>query len=197
MLSGNLPDDVTSQTEAGQLFLDAGEPRRGLDRFRQALRIDPKNATALAGAGEAAFEVGDYTSAQRYLRAVDSPSARVSELRSVADLVLTHDPLRPGLSLRQRQERVVAGFTRALEALDDCVTKKPLASDAFDSLRAEAGAVEPELTPERLRRTPESIDTAVNLIYRIEQQTVDTCGQGSAFDRALLLIGRRHDADRQ
>ena len=57
--------------------------------------------------------------------------------------------------------------------------------------------MEPELTPERLRRTPESIDTAVNLIYRIEQQTVDTCGQGSAFDRALLLIGRRHEADRQ
>ena len=81
VLSGNLPDDVKSQTEAGQLFLDAGEPRRGLDRFRQALRIDPKNAAALAGAGEAAFEAGDYTSAQRYLRAVDSPSARVSEFR--------------------------------------------------------------------------------------------------------------------
>ncbi len=88
VLSGNLPDDVTSQTEAGQLFLDAGKPGRGLDRFRQALRIDPKNPAALAGAGEAAFEAGDYTSARRYLHAVDSPSARVSELRSVTDLVL-------------------------------------------------------------------------------------------------------------
>ena len=91
----------------------------------------------------------------------------------------------------------MAGFRRALEALDDCVTKQPAANNAFESLRAEAGALEPELTPERLRRTPESIDTALNLIYRIEQQTVDTCGQGSAFDRALLLIGRRHEADRQ
>jgi tetratricopeptide (TPR) repeat protein len=197
VLSGNLPDDVKSQTEAGQLFLNAGEPRRGLDRFRQALRIDPKNAAALAGAGEAAFEAGDYTSAQRYLRAVDSPSARVSELQPITDQVLTRDPLRPGLSLRQRQNRVMTGFRRALEALDDCVIKKPAANNAFDSLRAEAGALEPELTLERLRRTPESIDTALNLIYRIEQQTADTCGQGSAFDRALLLIGRRHEADRQ
>jgi len=197
VLSGNLPDDVKSQTEAGQLFLDAGEPRRGLDRFRQALRIDPKNTAALAGAGEAAFETGDYTSAQRYLHAVDSASPRVSELRSVTDLVLTRDPLRPGLSLRQRQDRVMAGFRRALEALDDCVTKKPAANGAFDALRAEAGALELELLPERLRRTPESLDTALSLIYRIEQQTVDTCGQGSAFDRALLLIGRRHEADRQ
>jgi tetratricopeptide (TPR) repeat protein len=197
VLSGNLPDDVKSQTEAGQLFLDAGEPRRGLDRFRQALRIEPKNAAALAGAGEAAFEAGDYTSAQRYLRAVDPPSERVSDLRSVTDLVLTRDPLRPGLSLRQRQDRVMAGFRRALEALDDCVTKQPAASGSFDSLRAEAGAFEPELALERLRRTPESTDTALNLIYRIEQQTAETCGQGSPFDRALLLIGRRHEADRQ
>jgi tetratricopeptide (TPR) repeat protein len=197
VLSGNLPDDVKSQTEAGQLFLDAGEPRRGLDRFRQALRIDPENAAAIAGAGEAAFEAGDYTSARRYLRTVDSPSAHVSDLRSVTDLVLTRDPLRPGLSLRQQGDRVMAGFRRALEALDDCVTKRPAANDSFDSLRAEAGALEPKMTPERLRRTPESIDAALNLIYRIEQQTVDTCGQGSAFDRALLLIGRRHEVDRQ
>ena len=197
VLSGNLPDDVKSQTEAGQLFLDAREPGRGLDRFRQALRIDPKNAAAFAGAGEAAFEAGDYTSAQRYLRAVDSPSARVSELRSVTDLVLTRDPLRPGLSLRQRQDRLMAGFRRALEALDDCVTKRPAANNAFESLRAEAGALEPELTPNRLRRTPESIDIALHLIYRVEQQTANTCGQGSGFDRALLLIGRRHEADRQ
>jgi tetratricopeptide (TPR) repeat protein len=197
VLSGNLPDDVQSQTEAGQLFLDAGEPRRGLDRFRQALRIDPKNAMALAGAGEAAFETGDYTSAQRYLGAVDSPSARVSELRSVTDLVLTRDPLRRGLSLRQRQDRVMAGFRRALAALDDCVARHPSASSSFAALRAEAGALEPELALERLRRTPESTDSALTLIYRIEQQTAETCGQGSPFDRALLLIGRRHEADRQ
>lgn len=91
----------------------------------------------------------------------------------------------------------MAGFRRALEALDDCVTKKPAANNTFDALRTEAEALEPELTPERLRRTPESIDTALSLIYRIEQQTVDTCGQGSALDRALLLIGRRHEVDRQ
>lgn len=197
VLSGNLPDDVESQTEAGQLFLDAGEPRRGLDRFRQALSIDPRHRPALAGAGEAAFDVGDYTSAQRYLRAVGSPSSRVLELRAITDLVLTQDPLRPGLSLRQRQERLMRGLERALEALDDCVTRQQPSNPAFGSLRAEASTLEPELALGRLRRAPESIDTGLNLVYRIEQQTVDTCGQGSAFDRALLLIGRRHEVDRQ
>ena len=197
VLAGNLPDDVQSQTEAGQLFLDAGEPGRALDRFRQALRIDSTHAPALAGAGEAAFAAGDYTSAQRYLGAVDPPSARVLELRVITDLVMTRDPLRPGLPLRQRQERVMAGFRRALDALDDCAMRRPAASQALESLRAEADALKSELTLEKLRRTPESIDTALNLIYRVEQQTMNSCGQGTPFDRALLLIGRRHEADRQ
>ena len=131
------------------------------------------------------------------MRAVESPSARLSDLRSVTGLVLTRDPLRPGLSLRQRHERLTAGFRRAVEAIDACVTKQPAVNNALESLRAEAGALEPQLTLERLRRTPELTDTALNLIYRMEQQTLDVCGEGAALDRALLLIARRHEADRQ
>jgi tetratricopeptide (TPR) repeat protein len=194
VLEGNLPDDARLQTEAGRLFLDAGEPHRGLERFQQVLRSDPKNESALTAAGEAAFEIGDYTSAQRFFRAVTSPSGRVSELLAITDLVLTRDPLRPGLSLRQRQQRLMLGFRRASEALDECIDKQP-SDSALRRLRAEATALQPELEPEKLRRQPETIDSALNLINRIEQQTVAACGQGSAFDRALLLIARRHEAD--
>jgi tetratricopeptide (TPR) repeat protein len=201
VLVGNLPDDVTSQSEAGQLLLEAGDARRALDRFRQALRIDPKNATALAGAGEAAFDSSDYASAQRYLRAVEPASSRVRELRAIADLVLARDPLRPGLSLRQRQERVIAGFMRALQALDECANRQPANSSGLEALRSEASALEPDLSLDRVRRTPESIDTGLNLglnlIYRIERQADEICGQGSDFDRALLLIGARHEAERR
>jgi tetratricopeptide (TPR) repeat protein len=197
VLVGNLPDDVKSQSEAGQLLLEAGDARRALDRFRQALRIDPKNAVALAGAGEAAFDSGDYASAQRYLRAVEPAPSRVRELRAIADLVLARDPLRPGLSLRQRQERVMAGFMRALEILNDCTNKQPANSSGLESLRSEASALEPDLSLDRVRRTPESIDTGLNMIYRIEQRADEICGQGSDFDRALLLIGARHEAERQ
>jgi tetratricopeptide (TPR) repeat protein len=195
VLESNLPDDARLQTEAGQLFLDAGEPRRGLERFQQVLRSDPKNEAALSGAGEAAFEASDYTSAQRFFRAVTSPSSRVSELRAITDLVLTRDPLRPGLSGQQRQERVMSGLRRALEALEDCIAKQPASASAFESLRTEATALQPELEPRELRRKPETIDSALNLIYRIEQQSVAACGKGSPFDRALLLIARRHEVD--
>jgi hypothetical protein len=121
----------------------------------------------------------------------------VSELRAIADLVLTRDPLRPGLSERERLERAKSGLTRALEALDDCIVEQPAGASTFESLRAEASSLEPEFESGRLRRKPESIDLALNLIYRIEQQALDDCGQGQPCDRALLLIARRHELDQR
>jgi hypothetical protein len=121
----------------------------------------------------------------------------VRELRAIADLVLARDPLRPGLSLRQRQERAIGGFMRALEVLDECTNKQPANSSGLESLRSEANTLKPDLSLDRVRRTPESIDTGLNLIYRIEQQADEICGQGSDFDRALLLIGARHEAERR
>ena len=47
------------------------------------------------------------------------------------------------------------------------------AAQAFESLRAEVRAVEPKLALGTLRRFPDSIETSVDLVYRIEQQTVD------------------------
>jgi Flp pilus assembly protein TadD len=196
VLAGDQPDTVTHQIEEGQLLLEAGAAARALERFRQALRVEPANATALEGAGTAAFTVGDYAAARRYLRAVQPASAQVTELLAVAGLVLTRDPLRPRLSLRQRHERVVAGFTRALAALEECANRQPAHSGEFASLRSEARALEPELGLDQVRRAPESIDAGVSLIYRIEQTAADLCGLGSAFDRALLLIGRRYESDR-
>ena len=65
LLSANLPDTAASHAEAGQLFLDAGDPHRALDQFARALVLDPSNALALAGAGESAFAEADYTRAHR------------------------------------------------------------------------------------------------------------------------------------
>lgn len=195
VLSGNLPDDVPSHALAGRLFMEAGDPRRGFEQFRQALRLEPGDATSLAGAGEAAFESGDYGGAQRYLREIDQPSTHLLELREVSDLVLSRDPLRPGLSLPQRQQRVMLGFTRALEVLDECAGTPPADRAALEALRSEAKQLEPELALSNIRRRPESIDFALRLIYRVETSTSDACGQRSAVDRALILIGRRHEAD--
>lgn len=54
ILSTDLPEDAASQIEAGRLLLAAGDARRALDRFRRALRLEPKNIVARIGARDAA-----------------------------------------------------------------------------------------------------------------------------------------------
>ena len=200
VLSDNLPDDVRSQAEAGRLFLDAHEPRRALEHYQRSLRIDSGNQIVLAGAGEAAFEAGNYRLAQRYLRRVTPASDQVSEIRTITDLVLTRDPLQPGLSFGERRALTRLDFNQATAVLNECITAQQKTNQTnnldLQSLRDEAVALEPALSASGLRRSPDAIETVVNLVYRIEQQTGKTCGLGSAFDRALLLIGQRHEADR-
>lgn len=200
VLSNNLPDDATSRLVVAQLLVDAGEPARALDEFRRVLRVDQRNAAALAGAGAAAFQAGDYSTAHRYLHSAGSLSADASEIRAVTDMVLTRDPLQARLSLRDRQERAVQNVNRAVELLAECRASQSsgrLTSQVVDSLEAEAGAMTRNLTLKALRQSPETLDQAVDLVYRIARQTVDVCAAATPLDRALLIIGRRHEAERQ
>ena len=63
------PNDVASAIELGRLLGQAGDDRRAADQFARALRLDSRNVDALIGAGTAAFHLGRYMDARRYLRA--------------------------------------------------------------------------------------------------------------------------------
>ena len=67
-LSTDLPDDAAAHVEVGQLFATAGDSGHALDQFQRALRLAPRSGAALAGAGQAAFQLGDYLLARTYLR---------------------------------------------------------------------------------------------------------------------------------
>jgi tetratricopeptide (TPR) repeat protein len=201
ILSANVPDQAAAHVDAGRLFLQAGDSRRALDHFRHALRLDADDGGALAGAGEAAFDLGDYAAARRYLRAADSdPSSQLSgrliELRQVADLVLERDPLRPRLPLRNRWNRLAPGIARARERLDACAAGGASMPDSrrmpLEALGAELAEFERVHSHPLRDRAIEPIETGLNLVYRIEQQTA-RCSPLSPLDRALLLVGDRYD----
>ena len=197
VLAPNLVDDPRSHTEAGGLFLEAGDSRRGLQQFVRALQLDSSNAAALSGAADAAFDAGDYVAANQYLdRAPDTDRTR--DLRAVVRAVRTADPLAPRLPLRERQQRAAGGLAQASGTLDACrgrLGAEAAASGGLDKLSDEARALQPSLTLRALQRTPEKIDDAVGLMYRMEESAAAACGQGAPPDRALILIARRHDLD--
>jgi tetratricopeptide (TPR) repeat protein len=200
ILSGNLPDDPGAQAEAGRLYFEAGEPQRALEHYQRALRANAKNEGILAAAGEAAFAAHDYRAAQRYLHSVASLSDDAARIRDTTDFVLAHDPLRPGLSLRERRSRARLNLGRALQVLDECHSTSSadggVESRDRDSLRAEGVMLEHQLSGGAMDDSTASLEQAVDVVYRIEQMVIDECG-GSSLDRALLLIGRRYEANQQ
>jgi len=190
-LSSDLPDEAAARVEVGRLLLQAGDARHAADQFARALRTDPRDVDALAGAGEAAFRLGDYESARAYLRTVAAGRAEVDELREIASLVLSRDPLANRVASGERRRRLEADLAHATDRLRDCVA--PAAPQDAAALQQESEAFAARLeTPEG--RDVETIDAGVDLIDRIERAAAIRCPP-KPMDRALLIIARRHGSD--
>jgi len=199
VLAANLPQDAGVQVRVARMFLTAGDPRLALEHYASALRLNPKSPEALAGAGEAAFELADYNRALRYLKAVTPDDARVAELREVARLVLDGDPLAPRLGANERRRRVLLAFDQAMRRLETCLTDPSVGANAsLEPLRDEAQAFQASLGLPRRREPRDLVDDGIDLAYRIERAVEERCGAPLApLDRALLLIGRRHGFQEQ
>ena len=129
-LTSNLPDTSADHAQAGRLLLEASEPRLALDQFRRVLGTDAKDVTALAGAGEASFQLGDYVGARQYFHDAQVLPPRLTTMRDVAEQVITRDPLAPRLAASERHRRVVDLLGQLRERIDTCRSRpQPLAPD--------------------------------------------------------------------
>ena len=108
--------------------------------------------------------------------------------------------MRPGLSPGERHARLVFALRHVLARVDACLAT---ANDAgrdrsqLQSVASEAHAFEAGLGAKTRRQVPEVLERGVNLIDEVEEQTTAVCGPSSSLDRALLLIGQRHELNRQ
>jgi tetratricopeptide (TPR) repeat protein len=194
-LSTDLPDDAAAHVEVGQLLASAGDSNRALDQFQRALRLAPDNGDALAGAGQAAFQTGDYRLARTYLRKAPDDMDRVTETRELVDLVLSSDPLAARIGSSERRRRLLDSFSYADERLSSCIEQHPGGQPPADELavRDEAQDFKIRLTPSILEQ--DMIESGVELIDRIEREVVQHCPPPALRDRALLLIGPHHGVD--
>lgn len=192
VVEANLPADAAVQVKVGRLFLNAGAPRQALDRFVAALTADPDDGSALSGAGESAFALGDYPAARRYLDAAPQGDQRLGELREVTEFVLVGDPLAPRLAANERRRRLLAALKQATQSLEICLVGSLVDPRAdLESLRTEAIDFEATVAAQRRGDIRDFIDDGVDLIYRIERSIEPGCRSlTTPLDRALLLIGR-------
>jgi len=199
-LAADLPPDPALLVQAGTLFLSAGDYDEALQEFRQALLLDRNQATAQAGAGEAAFRKADYLEARRYLEQAvraEPKNATAVQLLETTNLILEIDPFDPRVTAPERARRVVRAYRQALARLKGCAQERPEALDTqepqttFQTVYALATKMQRQASEHSLSHDPETATALVNLALEIEEITARSCGAPAGLDRALLLIAQR------
>ncbi len=121
----DLPDDPPLRLEVAHLFAKAGDPGHALEQFQRVLRAAPTDHDALSGAGEAAFQLGDYALARTYLRQLPPEANDVRNTRDLVELVLSNDPLAKRLGSAERRRRLAADFAYAQQRMSTCLGQRP------------------------------------------------------------------------
>ncbi len=193
VLDADLPNTAASHTQVAELFLEVGDAQHAWNDFYQAIRVDGHDTAAIAGAGEAAFQLGDYEKARRYLEdlaAEGQQSPHVLHLLSIVRTVSSDDPLASHLTMQERRQRLLTDFDYSLRRIEQCPGHMSGDTD-LEALKAEALSMRPKLSSSKLLYDPGLLRSALKIIYRIEATTAG-CKEATDLDEALLLIGRRH-----
>lgn len=208
-LDADLPGDPDTQVAVGRLFLEADDPTRAAVRFGRVLREHPDDLDARLGAGQAAFALGDYTAALRYLSGPVARSGEGARLRQVAELVTARDPLAPRLGASERARRVALSATELSAVLDACLaTPASVDAPSQQALRDLAGALAP-LAAGRVpgnagaRGRPAAVssrddveDALVVLRDAAAAVASAPCAMPAPLTEAIALIARRHALER-
>jgi len=202
-LAANLDEDPSMHASVGNLFIQAQDYEHALAEYHLSLKLGRHNPAALAGAGRAAFELGRYDLAQRYLEAAVAANpndAQSAALLKTAELVLKMDPFRRQISVDQRNRIVIEAFAAAGERLKSCAAvgnTQGSASSAVStpSLADEWTKMKPQITEQGLRRNPDLVEAAMSLVFNIERQANGACGSSTGVDLALLLISKLHEGN--
>ncbi len=201
-LAAELPRNSESRLRVAGLFARAQDYEHALTQYQHALLHARPSAPALFGAGEAAFHLGRFRTAERYLRnAVESGSQdpQAAPLLDRVRLTLNSDPLVQRIPAAERDRRARAAFLQAGKRLDDCIaviaskqiTNPPgPPANPLQSLKTQWTAMRPKVRRLSTGREPEVFDSAMDLVFQIEQQALAVCGSPSGFDQSLLLLAQ-------
>jgi len=192
-LTSDLPDTPVLHLEVGNLFLAVGDSRRALEQFERAIALAPQDRAALAGAGRAAFSVGDYEKAQRYLSDLPDAGDDVREMRALVNLVLSGDPLAPRIGSSARRHRLLEALSHLGERLEACrpANSGDTSAAVLSQLAEEATAFEMEVEHGTALEN-DTIENGLDLVNRGARAVTAACPPAQPLDRALMLLASRH-----
>jgi predicted Zn-dependent protease len=156
-LEENMGEDPTVQQRVGDLFLRVPDYEHALAAYRLSSKGEGDNRAALAGAGFAAFQLGRYPVAARFLQSpvkADSSDKRSAELLKTAETVLRMDPFQRRISVAQATG-LWWNFSTAGERRNSCGVARGVSLRASVEPIRKLGEVEADINLGDLRRDPD------------------------------------------
>jgi tetratricopeptide (TPR) repeat protein len=200
-LASVLPANSDLHLQVAQLFLRAQDYGHALQQFQGVLQADSKNAAASSGAGEAAFQLGDFPNAKAYLQhalQIQPENAEAQRRLDLTELVLNADPYARHISQRERDRRIRQAWTQAGERLNQCAASRKISFDSapgppWGSLHNRWLTLKPKI--ERGGGDSGLMDQTMDLVFDIEQQMAGFCGSPAGSDQAFLLLRSQNRKD--
>jgi len=204
--AGNSPSDPKLNRTLADLLVETGDVADGFAFYNKVIEADSKNQAALAGAGRAAYRLGNFATAhsllERALEAKASPLEKNQTHSGELETMLKNSrrilELRPSGKLRssERVSRILVDLGIAKKRFSSCAAgfgttdKLP---PALEELNARWASDDVDHGRAKLLQSAARQDAAVQLIYDTEVQTSRICGVPGGDDALLLLLAKSPD----
>jgi tetratricopeptide (TPR) repeat protein len=203
-LAENTPaGDAVRLKIAGQLFLRTQQWTRALDLYRGLLAADGNDQESLAGAAQAAFQLGQYNTAMEYFNQLPRERREQPDLASpfaMTGRILAMDPFLSGLSAELRAQRAANALALVQTRAENCARQTGQSLEQtpptteLQRLYEQGKDLQQDWVPRYLERFPDRLDAAMGYVFAVENAAANACGEPQGDDRGLWLLGRSRSA---
>ena len=199
-LAENTPDGDSARLKVvGQLLLRTQQWSRAQQVYRSVLSSDRRDEEAIAGAGLAAFELGEFADALDDFNRL-SPERRaqpeIARAYEMAHRSLAMSPYLGGLSEQVRAQRAENALSLAQARAQSCARQLGISlletppRTELQITYATAQTMGDNWNLRNLRDFPDRLEAAMQTAFSIENAAAKECGEPQGDDRALWLLGR-------
>jgi tetratricopeptide (TPR) repeat protein len=203
-LAENTPESDSGRLKiVGPLLLRPPQWSRAQQLYRALLNTDRYDEEALAGAGRAAFELGEFADAVEDFNRL-SPERRdqpdIAPVRELAHRVLAMSPYLAGLAPQVKAQRAENALSLAEKRAQGCARQTGLSlvetppRTELQIAYATRQTMEASWDLRDLEKFPDRLDSAMQTAFEIENAAAKSCGEPQNDDRALWLLGRSRSA---
>jgi tetratricopeptide (TPR) repeat protein len=197
------PDDLPRQKIVAQLLLSTRQWPRAVDLYRSLLVADRNDEDLLAGAAQAAYQLGQYVTAMDYFDRLPRERLEQPDLLNPYEItrhVLAVDPFLSGLSAEARAQRAANALSLAQARTEACahqvgqsLEQSPPRTD-LQKLYQQGNDMQKDWTQRNFQRFPDRLDAAMAYVFNVENVATAACGEPQGDDHALWLLSRSRSA---